>query len=80
MNKIKESITNFIKEEITGWKKFNLIWLIFATAVILGLSIYWGDTLVSIIAAVTGVWCVILTGQGKRSSFIWGWLMLFFTS
>lgn len=78
MKSIKESIKGFIKEEITGWSKFNLIWLIFATAVILGLSIYWGDTLVSIIAAVTGVWCVILTGQGKRSSFIWGMVNVIF--
>lgn len=74
----ESSFASFIREELAGWKKFNLIWLIFATAVILGLSIYWGDTLVSIIAAVTGVWCVILTGQGKRSSFIWGMVNVIF--
>ena len=39
---------------------------------ILGLSIYWKDNWVSLTAALTGVWCVILTGKGKRSSFILG--------
>ena len=62
----------FIKSELTGWKPFDVIWLVFATAVILGLSIYWKDTWISLGAAVTGVLCVILTGKGKRSSFIFG--------
>ena len=62
----------FFKSEFTGWKPFDVIWLVFATAVILGLSIYWKDTWISLGAAVTGVICVILTGKGKRSSFIFG--------
>ena len=62
----------FVKSEFTGWKPFDVIWLVFATAVILGLSIYWKDTWISLGAAVTGVICVILTGKGKRSSFIFG--------
>ena len=65
-------IKRFIKSELTGWKIFDIIWLTIATAVILGLSIYWKDTWISLVAAVTGVWCVILTGKGKRSSFIFG--------
>ena len=68
MNAIKK----FFKSELSGWKPFDVIWLVFATAVILGLSIYWKDSPVSIWAAVTGVCCVILTGKGKRSSFIFG--------
>ena len=32
----ESSFASFIREELAGWKKFNLIWLIFATAVILG--------------------------------------------
>ena len=68
MNAIKK----FFKSELSGWKPFDVIWLVFATAVILGLSIYWKDSPVSLWAAVTGVCCVILTGKGKRSSFIFG--------
>ena len=77
-DKKDNAFVGFIREELTGWKRFNVIWLVFATAVILGLSLYWGDTLVSIIAAVTGVWCVILTGQGKRSAFLWGMINVIF--
>ena len=62
----------FVKSELTGWKPLDVAWLLLATAVILGLSIYWKDTRLSLLAAVTGVWCVILTGKGKRSSFIFG--------
>lgn len=50
----------------------ELAWLAAATAVILGLSLYWRDSPVSLLAALTGVWCVILTGKGKRSSFLFG--------
>lgn len=68
MNKVKR----FLKEEASGWKVFDVAWLLIATAVILGLSIYWKDNMVSLTAALTGVWCVIFTGKGKRSSFIFG--------
>ena len=50
-------------------EKWEVIWLLLATAVILGLSIYWKDSMTGIWAALTGIWCVILTGKGKLSSF-----------
>lgn len=68
MKKIKA----FLKNEITGWKPLEVLWLGIATAVILGVSIYWQDNWISVTAALTGVWCVILTGKGKVSSFIFG--------
>ena len=68
MKKVKE----LIKKELTGWKKWEIIWLLVATAVILGVSVYWKDTLTGIVAALTGIWCVILTGKGKLSSFWFG--------
>lgn len=54
------------------------MWLSVATAVILALSIYWKDNWLSLTAALTGVWCVILTGKGKRSSFIFGLINVIF--
>lgn len=65
-------LRNYIKSELAGWKPLEIVWLSLATAVILGLSIYWKDTVIGILSALTGVWCVILTGKGKRSSFIFG--------
>ena len=73
-----ERLKKFLKSELTGWKPFDVIWFLAATAVILGLSIYWKDTWISLIAAVTGTWCVILTGKGKRSSFIFGLINVIF--
>lgn len=67
-----EDIKHYIKSELTGWKPFDVIWLTIATAVILGLSIYWKDSWISLVAGLTGVWCVILTGKGKSSSFLIG--------
>ena len=62
----------FIKNELSGWKKIEVFWLLLACAVIAGLSIYWGDTLMGIISATTGVACVVCTGKGKLSAYIFG--------
>lgn len=67
-----DAFRKYLKSELTGWKPFDVVWMGIATAVILGLSLYWKDTAVSLFAALTGVWCVILTGKGKRSSFLFG--------
>lgn len=63
---------NFIKNEIRGWKKAEVLWLIVACAAIAGLSVYWGDTVMGIISAVTGVACVVCTGKGKLSAYLFG--------
>lgn len=67
-----ERLKKYIKSELTGWKLWEIAWLLLATGVILGLSIYWGENAIGLIMALTGVWCVILTGKGKRSSFLFG--------
>ncbi len=68
MQKIKQ----FFKDEISGWKPLEVVWLCVASVIILSLSIYWKDSIIAIISALTGVWCVILTGKGKLSSFFVG--------
>lgn len=65
-------ISNLIKNEFTGWKKWETGWLIGACAVIVVLSIYWHDTLMGIISATTGTACVICTGKGKLSAYVFG--------
>lgn len=66
--KIKE----FIKNELSCWKKLEILWLFAACVIITGLSIYWKDTVMGIISATTGVACVVLTGKGKLSAYIFG--------
>lgn len=84
MNQIKTPKRNLIKtffsKEFSGWSAFDLTWLLCATAVILGLSIYWKDSIIGIISALSGIWCVILTGKGKRFSFIVGTVNVIFYS
>ena len=58
-----------MKEELKGWKTWEVLWLVTACGVILGLSIYWKDTPMGIISATTGVACVVCTGKGKLSAY-----------
>ncbi len=68
MMKLKE----FLKNEFSGWNKLEVLWLVVACSVITGLSIYWKDTPMGIISATTGVACVVLTGKGKLSAYVFG--------
>ena len=62
----------FIRSEFSNWKKWEVLWLLTACAIITALSIYWQDTTMGIISAVTGVACVIATGKGKLMAYIFG--------
>ena len=66
--KVKE----LIKNEFKGWKFIEVFWLVLACSIITGLSIYWKDNLMGIISALTGVACVICTGKGKLSAYLFG--------
>lgn len=65
-------LNNFVKNELSGWKKWEVFWMLVACAVITGLSIFWGNSLMGIISALTGVLCVICTGKGKLSAYVFG--------
>lgn len=62
----------FLKAETADWKKWEAAWLFLAAGIIVLLSLYWGDDARGITAAVTGVICVILTGKGKMSCYLFG--------
>lgn len=62
----------FIKNELKGWTRLEVMWLVFATLVILWVSIALGDTPMGIVSATTGVICVVCTGKGKLSAYIFG--------
>lgn len=65
-------IEKYIKFELAGWKKIEVTWLLLACTIITGLSIYWEDTLMGIISSLTGVACVVCTGKGKLSAYLFG--------
>lgn len=66
------NLNQILKNELEGWKKLEITWLVLACTIIAGLSIYWKDTLMGIISATTGVACVVCTGKGKLSAYIFG--------
>lgn len=52
-----------------GWTKKEIAWLLTATATILCLSIYFGNSPLGIVSAITGVITVVLIAKGKISNF-----------
>lgn len=69
---LKNKITGFIRQELTGWKTEEVLWLIFCCGIIFVLSVYCKDSVMGIISAITGIVYVICNGKGKRSAFIFG--------
>lgn len=69
---MKNNIVQFMKNELSGWKKWEIVWLFIACFIIISLSIYWNDTLLGIISATSGVICVVCTGKGKLLAYIFG--------
>lgn len=57
---------------LKGWTTFEKVWLVVASLVIFGLSLFWKDTTVGFIASISGIWCVILVAKGKISSYLFG--------
>ncbi len=56
----------------SDWTLFERIWIVSFTLLTIGLFIAWHDTWIGLIAALTGMLCVILTAKGKISSYYWG--------
>lgn len=65
-------LSRLIKEELSGWKLWEVSWLLLTIVIILALAIYWQDTIIGIISATTGVACVVCTGKGKLSAYVFG--------
>ena len=61
-----------IKNELQNWKFIEVIWIIIACSIILSLSIYWKENIIGIVSSISGILCVILTGKGKLSSYLFG--------
>lgn len=61
-----------LKFEFTGWKVWELCWMFFSCAVIMGVSLYLGDTWLGVISAVTGTLYALFAGKGKISCYFFG--------
>ena len=66
------SLLEFCTNELSGWKKWEALWLAAACGIITGLSLFWHDSVMGIISATTGLACVVCTGKGKLSAYLFG--------
>ena len=67
-----DKVKQIVKDEFRGWKFWELAWMAIAVLTIIAVSIYWNESLIGVISAVTGVICVICTGKGKLSAYVFG--------
>lgn len=77
MKEKKSEIKTFITNELTGWKPYEIVWLSIAFLVVLIGSIIREKNTISLIAGLVGVTCVVLSGKGKLSNFIFGFVQCF---
>lgn len=55
-----------------NWKLYEVLWLVIATLSTLGLSLYWGDSLLAIVSSLTGIICVILVAKRMSLNYWFG--------
>ena len=65
-------ITEFIKNEISGWKNIEIILLGIAFFLIAVNSVFLNDNIIAIISAICGILYTIIAGKGKISCYLFG--------
>lgn len=51
------------------WTLFEKIWLVVFTVLVVGLSLYWQDTVMGVMCSLTGIWCVVLVAKGRIANY-----------
>ena len=76
-----QKIKTIIKEELSGWKPFDVIWLVSVCLIVTVMSVlfkydkgsdpfYW----IHIVASACGIINVVLGGKGKLSNYVFGFI------
>lgn len=63
---------NFIKNELSGWRTGEVLWICISVAIIVVISVVLGDSAMGIISSTTGVMYTLLAGKGKLSAYFFG--------
>lgn len=63
---------NFIKSELSGWKKKEVIALVIIIFMVVFNKLILQDSIIAVISAVCGVLYTIIAGKGKLSCYIFG--------
>lgn len=65
-------ITEFIKQELSGWKNYEIAALFFISIFIIINAIILKDSLIAVYSALCGIFYTIIAGKGKISCYIFG--------
>ena len=68
----KLSLKEFIKLELSGWKKQEIIALILIFTIIFTSAIMLKDSLVAVVSAICGILYTVMAGKGKISCYLFG--------
>ncbi|MCM1264813.1 MAG: nicotinamide riboside transporter PnuC [Candidatus Gastranaerophilales bacterium] len=66
------TIKNFIKYELKGWNKIEIIGLSCAFFTIFINSVFFNDNIIAVISALCGILYTIIAGKGKISCYLFG--------
>ena len=67
-----DKILHRLKQEFSGWQRWEVIYIFSCTAVIGTISVHLGDNYLGIISAITGTLYTMLAGKGKVSCYFFG--------
>lgn len=62
----------FARTELSGWSAGEAAWLILTCLATAGLSAWWGESPLGIVAAVAGIAYVVFSGLGRLSAYAFG--------
>ena len=65
-------LKQFFRNELSGWRPAEIIWLSFCLVSTLGISLYLKDSAPGIAASLTGTAYTIIAGKGKISCYLFG--------
>lgn len=63
---------SLVANELSGWRRSEIIWLTLCELITIGLSLYWQDDILGVIAATTGIAYTVFAGKGKISCYLFG--------
>lgn len=72
MDKLLEERMNSFISQFKNWTRFEKVWIISMTLLLLVSSEMMGDTLLGIITTLTGMLCVVLIAKGNIWNYFWG--------
>mgnify|MGYP006275878315 FL=1 len=65
-------MSGWVPDLFRGWTMFEKLWLLIFTMINIYLFYAWQDTLIGLVASLTGMLCVVLTAKARISSFYFG--------